>query len=120
MVIVKGSIPVKESQQRQALELVESLARASREEPGCLAYEVYQQAFAPQMIVVWQQWRSLDALERHFDSAHVDAFIDAIPELIDGDVETQRFDVISEDGELLDDDLPAFPKVLLAGDITVH
>ena len=41
MIIVKGSFPVKQDQQPEALELVQALAKSSRGEHGCLAYEVY-------------------------------------------------------------------------------
>lgn len=93
MIIVKGSIPVKTDHREEAVALVESLAERSRSESGCLSYEVYVKADAPQVIVIWQQWTSMDALEAHFCSEHVDCFLDAIPDYIDGQVTSEHYDV---------------------------
>ena len=120
MIIVKGSFPIKSDQQPEALELVQQLASASRKEQGCLAYEVYVQADEPRVIMVWQQWRCLDSLEGHFGSEHVDAFLDAIPDLIDGEVSSARFDVSGVDGEPVVDEPQDIAPVVLADNITLH
>ena len=119
MIIVKGSIPVKTAHREEAVDLVQRLARASRDEHGCLAYEVYIQADAPEVIMVWQQWSDLDALETHFASDHVDSFLDAIPDLIEGQVTSARFDVSAfEDDSDFEDQLE-LPQVLMDG-IVLH
>jgi quinol monooxygenase YgiN len=120
MIIVKGSFPIKADQQPVALDLVQALASASRKEPGCLSYEVYVQADEPRVIMVLQQWSSLDALEVHFGSEHVDAFLDAIPDLIDGEVHSARYDVSSVDGEPVVEEVQDIAPVVLAGNITLH
>ncbi|NIV36273.1 MAG: antibiotic biosynthesis monooxygenase, partial [Anaerolineae bacterium] len=107
-------------QQPDALKLVQALACASRKEAGCLAYEVYLQADEPRVIMVWQQWSSLDALELHFGSDHVDAFLDAIPDMIDGEVMSARYDVSSVDGEPVVDEVKDIAPLVLADNITVH
>lgn len=96
MIIVKGSIPIKLSRREEAVRLVQRLAQQSLDEPGCLAYEVCVQADAPEVIVIFQQWTDLEALEEHFASNHVDRFLDMIPDLIDGEVTSARFDVMPE------------------------
>lgn len=120
MIIVKGAIPVKSDQQQEAVELVQSLADASREEHGCLAYEVYLRADDPDTIVIWQQWDCIEALEDHFASDHVDAFLDAIPDMIDGEVESARFEVQSLDDEFDGQDGLDVPQVQLSGDLVLH
>ena len=119
MIIVKGSIPVKTAHREEALALVQSLAEASREEHGCMAYEVYVRPDAPEVIVIWQQWLDVDALEAHFDSEHVDNFLDAIPDFIEGDVLSQRFDVEAVDGAPLEEAVE-INQIHLAGNIVVH
>lgn len=114
MVIVKGVIPVRDEVRESALALVQTLARNARDEDGCLCYEVYVRADSPRVIMLWQQWTDLDALEQHFDSEHLDAFLDCIPDMIDGEVHSLRFDVADEDGPE-----PAELPVLGLGDDTV-
>ena len=120
MIIVKGSIPVKTAHREEALTLLQTLAGQSRQEQGCLAYEVYIDAASPQTLVIWQQWSGIPALEEHFASSHVDAFLDAIPDLIDGEVTSARFEVVSEDEALELEEVVDFPQVQLADNITLH
>lgn len=96
MIIVKGAIPVMADRRDEALELISHLARRSRTERGCLDYDVCVRLDQPNTVVLFQQWRDIDALERHFASGHVEEFIDTITDLIEGDVESIRFEVLSE------------------------
>src|SRR5690606_23599841 len=119
MIIVKGEIPIKEDHRDEAVELIQALAEASRSEDGCLSYEVYLQADRPEVIMIWQQWRSLSALETHFASDHVDAFLDAIPDLIEGDVISSRYEVQSEETDDLEE-MMELPRVLYGDEIILH
>lgn len=120
MIIVKGEIPVKTDHRDEAVELVQALAEASRSEDGCLCYEVYLQADRPEVIVVWQQWRSLEALESHFASDHVDAFLDAIPDMIDGQVTSARYEVQAGDDEPLAEEMLDTAAVLFGEEVVMH
>ena len=120
MIIVKGSIPVKLDHREDALQLLQLLAQRSRKEHGCLAYEVYISADDPETFVIWQQWRGIEALESHFASAHVDEFLDAIPDYIDGEVTSARFEVLSEEGLVAQDEALEQPQVQLADNTVVH
>ena len=119
MIIVKGSIPVKAERRDEAVALVQALAEASRAEQGCLSYEVYLRADAPETIVIWQQWDSLDALEDHFASDHVDHFLDAIPDLIEGEVTSAQFDVQEADWSVQEEGAEP-PRVQYADNIVLH
>lgn len=119
MIIVKGSIPVRQEDRDEAVALIRELAEASRCEQGCVAYEVYLSVDEPETVVLWQQWSSLDALESHFASEHVDAFLDLIPDYIDGQVTSARFDVreeVSDEPE----EAPEPPRIQYADSILLH
>jgi quinol monooxygenase YgiN len=96
MIIVKGTIPLSREDREEAVALIREMADSSRRESGCLAYEVYLSVEDPDTVVLWQQWSSLEALEHHFASDHVDAFLDVIPDYIDGQVISERFEVRAE------------------------
>lgn len=119
MIIVKGTIPVKPEHRDEAVSMVESLARASRGESGCLAYEVYLQASAPEVIMVWQQWIDMDALESHFASEHVDAFLDEIPDMIEGQVTSAHFEVDAHDFAADGEEQPDIPRIFMDG-VVLH
>jgi quinol monooxygenase YgiN len=116
MVIVKGVIPVRDTLRDSAVALAQELATQARAEHGCVSYEVYVKADTPRVIMLWQQWKTLDDLERHFDSDHLDTFLDRIPDMIDGEVHSMRFDVTDEDGEPVVEP----PAVEVAEGTTLH
>ena len=120
MIIVKGIIPVTDNGREEALLLVETLAMAAQKEPGCVSYEVYQKARQPDVIMVWQQWTNIDAVEKHFCSAHLDDFLDAIPDYIAGDVETARFDVQPDPNAPVESDLQEHNSLVIADNVTLH
>jgi quinol monooxygenase YgiN len=122
MIIVKGTIPLNREDREEAVALIREMADSSRRESGCLAYEVYLSVDDPDTVVLWQQWRSLDALEAHFASEHVDAFLDMIPDYIGGQVISERFDVIAEAGDTSEhEDEPVEPRTIrFADSIVMH
>lgn len=122
MIIVKGTIPLNREDREEAVALIREMADSSRRESGCLAYEVYLSVDDPDTVVLWQQWRSLDALEAHFASEHVDAFLEMIPDYIGGEVISERFDVIAEaddTGEPGDEPVEA-RRIRFADSIVMH
>ena len=124
MIIVKGTIPLDREDREEAVALIREMADSSRRESGCLAYEVYLCVEDPDTVVLWQQWSSLEALEKHFASDHVDAFLDVIPDYIDGQVISERFDVRAESSDATGGDIRdenAGPsRVHLADNVVVH
>lgn len=123
MIIVKGCIPLNQDGREEAVALIREMADGARRERGCLAYEVYLSVEDPDTVVLWQQWRSLEALEAHFASDHVDTFLEMIPDYIDGEVTTERFDVQTDEAELPEDDgseAVESPSVRFAGSIVLH
>lgn len=123
MIIVKGTIPLCSQDREEAVAMIREMADSSRREPGCLAYEVYLSVDDPDTVVLWQQWRNLEALEAHFASDHVDAFLDVIPDYIDGQVISERFDVRAESSDEITDtreEASGTSQVRLADNIVVH
>ncbi len=59
---------VREDMQQEAQELLPRMAAASREEPGCVAYVIYQETNNPRQFVLLEQWRDRAALSAHFEN----------------------------------------------------
>ena len=53
---------------RQALR---ALVPPTREEEGCLAYELFESGSAPGVFVTQERWRGQDDLDAHLQTAHV-------------------------------------------------
>ena len=50
-------------------ELLEEQARRSREEPGCVRFEVYQSREDPRVYILSERWESQEDLDRHREAA---------------------------------------------------
>ncbi|WP_248313259.1 putative quinol monooxygenase [Bosea sp. F3-2] len=68
----------------------------SRQEPGCINYDVHRSDIDADLWCVYENWRSADDLAAHFDLPHMRAFVADVPELVDGDLDLRRFLMMSE------------------------
>jgi quinol monooxygenase YgiN len=98
MIIVHGTFPVKVDVRDDALELMRQMATASRSEEGCISYEFYIGLTDPNTLLLFQEWESVDALQGHFETDHMEEFLKVLPNVLDGEVATRRYEVkISND-----------------------
>lgn len=102
MIIVHGTFPVKTDVREDALELMRRMAIASRAEVGCISYEFYIGLSDPNTLLLFQEWESVEALQGHFDTDHMEEFLKVLPDVLDGEVTTRRYEVRSST-DLLDE-----------------
>ena len=76
--------PDKRDELEQALV---SLARESREEPGCEIFIASREVHGPGQFVLFEQWRDSASLSAHNEGAAVRRMRSVLPELIEGDPE---------------------------------
>jgi quinol monooxygenase YgiN len=70
------------------------LAAASREEDGCLGYEVLQNTADPYDFTLIEEWTTEGGLDTHLTSAHVqEAFSKGIP-LLAKEPDNRRYSVL--------------------------
>ena len=103
MVIVHGTFPVKSDMRDEALDVMRRMSQASRAEPGCVSYEFYVGLSDPNKLMLFQEWETVDALQDHFQTAHMEDFLKILPSLLDGEVSTRRYEVRTSDGYGHDD-----------------
>ncbi len=98
MIIVHGTFPVKANVRDEALDLMRRMAMASRAENGCITYEFYVGLSDPNTLLLFQEWESVEALENHFETDHMEEFVKVLPDVINGRVATRRYEVrVSQD-----------------------
>jgi quinol monooxygenase YgiN len=68
MIIARGDIYVRIPDRERVAELMRATQARVREQPGCLYYAFAETLDDPGHLVVIQQWRDRDALERHYRS----------------------------------------------------
>ncbi len=74
---VLARITVKPEVVELAKGILVDLATKSRQEPGCMGYELYQQAGAPHVFQTVEQWQAKADADAHMAALHVGAAIAA-------------------------------------------
>jgi quinol monooxygenase YgiN len=79
MIVVIGRVRT-DAEKREALIAVgQKVAAASRAEAGCIAYRLHEDTELDNEFVFVEEWDSQEALQRHFATAHIREFMQAIP-----------------------------------------
>ncbi len=99
MIIVHGTIPIRPDCREQALKLARGMTEATRAEPGCISYDFYVGLSDPNTLMLFQEWESMEALMRHFQTSHMEEFLRALPTVVSGDIVTRRYAVQSVDDD---------------------
>lgn len=81
---VLARITVQPQAAAKARTILAELASHTRGEPGCLRYELYQQAEHRQVFQTVEMWQDRAAAEAHMRTPHVGAAIAAIGPLLAG------------------------------------
>jgi len=61
---------VQEGKLEEVLALYKELVEDTREEEGCIKYELYQDEKDSNIIAMIEEWESREALNRHLNSEH--------------------------------------------------
>ncbi len=79
--------------ERELLQLV----RETRREAGCLNYDLHRSADDSTVFLFYENWESLDHLNRHAESAHIKAFRAkaATDELLDAPTQITLWQMLS-------------------------
>jgi len=81
MILVLGSVVVREGSLLEALTLSHDHVTRSRTEPGCIAHAVHRDTENPNRLVFVEQWVSQEVLWAHFRVPASGAFVRALAAL---------------------------------------
>ncbi len=81
MIVVLGSVSIREGHVAEALVASHEHVRRSRTEPGCLEHGVSVDAESPNRLVFVERWESMEALRAHFAVPASRAFVKALAAL---------------------------------------
>ncbi len=65
---VVATIAAKSGSESEVAQALSTLASASRDEPGCTSYNVFESAAVPGTFVTVEVWESKEALDAHMKS----------------------------------------------------
>ena len=93
MIVVHTEIPVDTEHRADLLALTETLIERSADEPDTVRYRASTGVRDPNILRFFEQYANAAAAERHQSTEAYRRFNEALPELVDGDIETVQFEV---------------------------
>ena len=101
MIVIAGSVAIRPESRELAIELANTMARATRAEVGCLKYEFFSSTEDPNRFFVFEEWTDVAALRAHFETPHMAEFDARLPEVVAGKFEILRYDVANTTTDFL-------------------
>jgi len=86
---------VRSEKLQETLDAFDALVSATRAEEGCIFYEVLQNAEEPHDITFVEEWKSNEALDRHFATEHFGAIASRAEELLTAPPDIRRYKVFA-------------------------
>jgi quinol monooxygenase YgiN len=74
MIYIIATLTIKPETRAELIAAAQECMEATRKEPGCLAYDLYESVSDASKLVFVERWESADCLEPHRKSDHVKAF----------------------------------------------
>jgi quinol monooxygenase YgiN len=79
VIVVIGRVSTDAGKRAELIDVAQKVASASREEPGCISYRIYEDTERANDFVFVEEWESEEALRRHFRTPHIGEFMQTIP-----------------------------------------
>lgn len=83
---VVATIPAKQGSEDAIRAALTELVEATRQEEGCVSYDLYESQAAPGTFVTVEVWRDQEALDGHMQSPHLQQAFAAAGDHLGGEV----------------------------------
>lgn len=93
MIVVSGIIELDPAKHEAAVDAMQAVASATASEEGNLSYEFFADLSAPGRFRVFEEWKDQAAIDAHFASEHMGAFMGAMGDLGVTGTDVQRYEV---------------------------
>lgn len=91
---VVATIPIQPEGVAAAGPALAELAAASREEEGCLGYEVFASSSVPGTFVTIEEWRAADDMTAHMGTPHVAKAFEVLGPVLAGELAIHQLDAV--------------------------
>jgi quinol monooxygenase YgiN len=82
MLTVVAEIVAKPGKEEALRSQLLSLVEPTRNEEGCIQYDLHESNEQPGRFVFFENWSGPDALDRHFQTPHLQGFVARMDELL--------------------------------------
>ena len=91
MKVIVARLKVKEGQEAAFISVASVLVEATRKEPGCLFYTLYQSPMDTKSFIFYEEYEDQAAFDYHSNSDHFKTFAGAIGDMLDGGLDVGEF-----------------------------
>ena len=78
----------------QLRDVLEGLVVPTRQEAGCISYEMLSDVDDPTKFTFVEEWRDAEALEAHFGTDHIQDAISRFPDLLAADLDLRKYTLV--------------------------
>lgn len=93
---IVGRLRAKPGRGAELKQALMPVVAASRQEPGCVNYDLHVDAADPDSFVLYENWTDQAALDRHFKQPHSTALAARLPELLASPLTMERLTEVSD------------------------
>ena len=81
MIIITGTVSLREDAREKAIKLGQEHSARSREEPGCISHDCYIATDDANCLHFFEQWEDIAAVQRHFAVPESGDFVEQIGQM---------------------------------------
>lgn len=81
MVKIIAQFNIKKDSVAKAIDLAKELVKTTRQEKGCLQYDLLQEKGAPELLIIVEAWESQEVLDIHSASEHFGRIVPQLAEM---------------------------------------
>jgi quinol monooxygenase YgiN len=93
MQLLAGKFKAKPERIKDIVELARSMFSPSRAEAGCITYNFYEDRGAENSFLFFEEWKSQEAIDEHFQTPHFKQFMEKFQDMIQGQPEIKIYEV---------------------------
>ena len=90
MIRLNVFIQVSADRRAAALEAAKALTACYLQDKGCIAYDIFESATRPDVLLICETWADADALAAHSATAHFERYVGQIEQL--GQMKLEQFE----------------------------
>lgn len=91
MIVVSGTVAIRPDKREEAVAAAVTMANATAAEKGCLTYRFYADIEDPHLFRIFEEWETEEALQAHFQTPHMAAFNQTLPQLVAGPADIKMY-----------------------------
>jgi quinol monooxygenase YgiN len=91
---ILARVRAKPGQEARLLQELKRLPAATRAEEGCVSYDLHQSQSDPALFVFYENWANQAALNAHFETRYLQAFLKLAPDLAEGPLDITKWTIV--------------------------